>query len=69
MRNRIDKKFIVIISILMVCIAVAIIVILQNTNKPKFEHEGWINCMPMLDSKQAELCKQAEEADYPYIAY
>ena len=52
----------------MVYAVVVLIVILQNINKPKFEHEGWINCMPGLDSKQAELCKQAKEVGYPYIA-
>jgi hypothetical protein len=36
---------------------------------PDFEYEGWIDCMPPLDEYEADLCKRAEEAGYPYIAY
>ena len=69
MSNRVNKKQAIVISILVACVAIVIFFILQNRAVTKFEHEGWINCMPMLDSKQAELCRQAEEANYPYIAY
>jgi hypothetical protein len=69
MSKRVIKKRAVIILILLACAAVAAFFILQNWTKPKFEYDGWINCMPLMDGKQAELCRQAEEAHYPYIAY
>jgi hypothetical protein len=69
MITSVHKKRVVVISVVVVCMFALVFVFLQNRSTQKFEYEGWINCMPVLDSKQSELCQQAEEANYPYIAY
>ncbi|MBQ3945481.1 MAG: hypothetical protein II670_07725, partial [Alphaproteobacteria bacterium] len=63
-------------TIMMVTFLVGIIVIiivgvifLYNRDQETFEYNGWIDCMPELSKSQAELCRRAEAAGYPYIAY
>ena len=63
-------------TIMMVTFLVGIIVIiivgvifLYNRDQKTFEYDGWIDCMPELSESQAELCRRAEAAGYPYIAY
>ena len=63
-------------TIMMVTFLVGIIVIiivgvifLYNRDQETFEYNGWIDCMPELSESQAELCRRAEAAGYPYIAY
>lgn len=34
-----------------------------------FKYEGWIDCQPVLSPEKEELCRRAEAANYPYIAY
>ena len=52
-----------------IAIILASVILLPVFKQNKFEHEGWINCQPLLSEEEAELCRQAEAAEYPYIAY
>ena len=53
------------VVVVIIAIVVAIIVSRQN----EFHYEGWIDCMPPLSESEADLCRRAEAANYPYIAY
>lgn len=64
-----NKQILVIISFLLVLLAIFSVLIYRHETKPKFEHEGWINCMPSPGAVRSKLCQEAEEANYPYIAY
>ncbi len=64
-----NKKLVVFISLSLVLLAIFSVLFYRHQAKPKFEHEGWINCMPSPGTVRSELCKRAEEANYPYIAY
>lgn len=64
-----NNKRIIVLLVLICLAATTLLVYYQHKPKQKFEYEGWISCMPVLSEKQSELCRQAEEADYPYIAY
>ena len=43
--------------------------IVRHSIDNEFHYEGWIDCMPPLDSAEAELCERAERAGYEKIAY
>lgn len=66
------KELIIGISIVAVLMIVAVCVVLLTSNKNsegEFTYEGWIDCMPPLSESQEDLCRRAEAAGYPYIAY
>ncbi len=64
-----NKKLLLTLGIAGVIILAIIIALLLVPKQDKFEYEGWINCQPILSKEEAELCKRAEAAEYPYIAY
>ncbi len=65
-----DKKQLIIILLAVFLIAIIVVIIfLLIRNQNTFEYEGWIDCQPILSPEEADLCKKAEAANYPYIAY
>lgn len=63
------KKKILFIVLGIIAVATIAFVILLVSRRNNFEYEGWLNCQPILPEDAAELCKRAEAAGYPYIAY
>ena len=64
------------IAVTMIAASVMLLIETQSGNinvdkeeEPKFEYEGWIDCMPPLDEAEADLCRRAKEAGYDKIAY
>ena len=70
----INKEQLTIIMMVTFLVGIIVIIIvgvifLYNRDQETFEYDGWIDCMPELSESQAELCRRAEAAGYPYIAY
>ena len=63
------KQLIMILSAVFFIVVIVILVFLLKRNQDTFEYEGWINCQPILSPQEADLCRRAEAANYPYIAY
>ena len=69
---KLKKELIIGISVVIVLIIVVICVVLLTSNKSgegEFTYDGRIDCMPPLSESQEDLCRRAEAAGYPYIAY
>ena len=64
-----NKKTIIIIASVVVVVIIAIVVAIIVSRQNEFHYEGWIDCMPPLSESEADLCRRAEAANYPYIAY
>ena len=65
----IKRLIITIFVVILVGIMITIVFLLSNHNQDTFEYEGWIDCQPILSSEEEDLCRRAEAANYPYIAY
>lgn len=63
------KKIILVVGLAVVVLAVVLAIILISSQRNDFKYEGWIDCQPVLSESQADLCRRAEAAGYPYIAY
>lgn len=65
------KRFIALIGIILaITIVIAVLFFKkQSQNEKTFEYEGTLNCQPILTPEEAELCRRAEAANYPYIVY
>lgn len=63
------KQLIIVMSIVFLIGIIIVIVFLLNRNQDTFEYEGWIDCQPVLSESEADLCRRAKAAGYPYIAY
>jgi len=61
-------RFWVILIVILVLILIIVGIVRHSTDN-EFHYDGWIDCMPPLDSAQAELCERAERAGYQKIAY
>ena len=72
MKNEKKKKnnnLMVALIITGIVLVAAIAIALALFKKDEFHYSGWINCMPSLSESEADLCKRAKAAGYPYIAY
>jgi len=64
------KKVLIIFALFaLLMLAVFAAYVTVSNKKKEFSYEGWIDCMPPLSDNEAKLCKEAEEANYPYITY
>ena len=61
------RFWVILVAILVLILIIAGIV--RHAIDNEFHYEGWIDCMPPLDSAEAELCERAERAGYEKIAY
>ena len=69
MHNKKDRTIAGVIVFVTLAIIIILVVIFIKNHSNKFAYDGWIDCMPPLSGSKADLCKQAEAAGYPYIAY
>lgn len=63
------KRFIVTIFVVILVGIIIAVTLLLNRSQDTFEYEGWIDCQPILSPEEEDLCRRAEAANYPYIAY
>ena len=67
--NNKKQLIIIMVAVFLIGIIVVVIVFLLNRGQDVFEYDGWIDCQPVLSESEADLCRRAKAAGYPYIAY
>jgi hypothetical protein len=70
-KNSNNKKWLIItiFGVILVGVIIVAVAILSSRDQDTFEYEGWIDCQPILSPEEEDLCRRAEAANYPYIAY